>query len=116
MATAQRDEIRQRQPARWGRNLLALAVLAIVVAAGFSWSRMREDARARAAYAAQADCLCRFGSGRGADSCAADPGVTRRWVRLGVDDAAHAVTASVPTLASQTARWSPENGCMLDPW
>lgn len=117
-ATANGRELRQRQrqPERWGRNLILLVLVVVVALTAWFWSTMRTTAVARSAYAAQAACLCHFAAGRGLQSCQGDPAVRQTWVGLHVDEAAHSLTASVPALASQTARWSPQNGCMLDPW
>ncbi|MGJ0237169.1 hypothetical protein [uncultured Novosphingobium sp.] len=116
MATGQVSEMRQRQPARWGRNLLLLAVLLVVALTAWSWTRLRVTARTNTALAAQTGCLCRFAAGRSLASCEADPAVKRDWVGLHQDAAARSLTASVPLLASQTARWSPEAGCVMDGW
>jgi hypothetical protein len=102
--------------ARWLRYGLLFVVLVVALAVTLLWSRMHDAALARTAYGAQTGCLCRFVAGRTLDQCAADPGVAQDWVRLSEDGTARAVTASVPGLASQTARWTPESGCMLDAW
>ena len=39
-----------------------------------------------------------------------------RLVMLSEDAEARSVTARVPLIASQTARWRPGQGCALDPW
>jgi hypothetical protein len=116
MATAQRTEMQHRQPARWGRNLTILALVAAIAVTAWFWTRMRETSLANAASAAQTGCLCRFAAGRDIASCAIDPGVSREWVSLGEDAAAGTVTATVPMLARQTARWTPSQGCVLEPW
>lgn len=116
MATANTAGTGQRQPARWGRNLVLLAVIVSVVALAWFWTRMRESALASASYAAQTGCLCRFAAGRDIDACAADPGVARDYVSLGEDAAAGTVTATVPLLARQSAQWTPAKGCVLEPW
>lgn len=116
MATAQTGEMRTRQPVRWGRNLLLVAIVVAVALTAWFWTRMRASSLANAAYAAQAGCQCRFAAGRSLASCAADPGVARAWVSLGEDGTTKSVSATVPALAQQTARWSAAGGCMLEPW
>lgn len=114
MATANTEM--RRQPARWGRNLVLLALVIGIAVTAWFWTRMRETSLASAAYAAQTGCLCHFAAGRDIDACAVDPGVARDWVSLGADAAAGTVTATVPMLARQTARWTPAQGCVLEPW
>ena len=116
MATANTAPPGARQPSRWLRNLLLLALVVAGTAAAFFWSRMREASTARAASAAQVGCLCRYVSGRSMSACAGDPAVMQEWVSLNEDAAARAIVATVPTLARQTARWSRDSGCVLEPW
>lgn len=116
MATANRDAMRHRQPSRWGRNLVLLALVVAVVLAAWFWTRMRATALARASYAAQTGCLCRYAAERGMASCSGDAGVKQSWVGLHDDAVTRSVTASVPLLAQQTARWSQDGGCVLDGW
>jgi hypothetical protein len=116
MATANRDGMRHRQPSRWGRNLLLLALVVGVALAAWFWSGMRSTALARASYAAEAGCLCRYAAGREMASCTGDAGVKQGWVGLHDDGTRRSVTASVPLLAQQTAQWSTEGGCVLEPW
>jgi hypothetical protein len=116
MATVETTKMRHRQPARWGRNLVLLALLVAAMLTAWFWTRMRGTAQVRASYAAQTGCLCRFTAQRSLASCQGDPGIQQSWVGLHEDASAHSLTASVPLLATQTARWSPETGCVLDPW
>jgi hypothetical protein len=116
MATANRGEPLQRQPVRWGRNLTVLGLILALALTAWFWTRMRATALSRAAYAAETGCLCRYAAGRSGGSCQADPNVKQSWVGLHEDASAHSMTASVPVLASQTARWTPDGGCVLDPW
>jgi hypothetical protein len=116
MATAKRAEMQHRQPVRWGRNLTILVLLIASIVTAWFWNRMQVAAQTRTAYAAQTGCLCRYTAQRSLASCQGDAGVKQSWVGLHEDAAAHSLTASVPLLVSQTARWSPEGGCVLDPW
>lgn len=108
--------MQHRQPVRWGRNLTLLALVIAIALTAWFWTRMRETALTRSATAAQTGCLCRYAAGRSLASCQGDPAVKQSWVGLHDDASAHSLTASVPLLASQTARWVPETGCMLDVW
>jgi hypothetical protein len=116
MATAKRAEMQHRQPVRWGRNLTILALLVASALTAWFWTRMRVAAEVRASYAAQTGCLCRYSAGRSLVSCQGDASVKQSWVGLHEDAPAHTLTASVPLLATQTARWSTQGGCVLDAW
>jgi hypothetical protein len=105
-----------RQPVRWGRNLALLALLVAAIVTAWFWTRMRVTAEARASYAAQTGCLCRYTARRSMASCQGDANVKQTWVGLHEDAPTRSLTATVPLLATQTARWSPEGGCVLDPW
>jgi len=108
--------MQHRQPSNWGRNLVLLALLVAGALTAWFWTRMHETSLARTAYAAQAGCLCRYAAGRSLASCQGDASVKQSWVGLHEDAPTRSLTASVPLLVSQTARWSPEAGCVLDPW
>jgi hypothetical protein len=116
MATAERTEMRHRQPVRWGRNLTLLTAVIAIALTGWFWTRLRDTALTRSAIAAQNGCLCRYAAQRSLASCQADPAIKQDWVGLHDDAAARSLTASVPLLASQTSRWSQDAGCVLDPW
>lgn len=116
MATAQKTQKQDRQPIRWGRNLvLIILVIAIALTAWF-WTRMRETAVTRSSVAAQTGCLCRYAAGRSLASCEADPAVKLPWVGLSEDAETKSLTASVAIIARQTARWTPDSGCVLEAW
>lgn len=108
--------MQHRQPVRWGRNLTLLVLVVAMALTAWFWSRMRVTAQARASYAAQTGCLCRYTASRSLASCQADPSVKQSWVGLHEDGSAHSLTASVPLLATQVARWSPDGRCALDAW
>lgn len=116
MATAKTTGTGERQPSRWRRNLALLALVLVFGVLAYFWARMHDTALTSSAYAAQTACLCRFAAGRTLSACEADPGITRAWVTLDEDPSTHSITASVPGVAAQTARWSPDSGCMLEPW
>lgn len=110
-----------RQPSRWKRNSLVLLVLALIAGLALAWTSLRRDALVSAAYGARVGCVCHFVSGLGAGQCKADIalaglGRTSGLVVLSSDDAARTLTARVPLLASQSATYSPDTGCQLEPW
>lgn len=110
-----------RQPSRWKRNLIVVLVLALALWLGWMWRSLREEALVGASYAARVGCVCRFVSERPLDTCEGDlkvAGLTgaARWVSLAEDAEGHAVRASVPLLAEQSADFDPRRGCQLEPW
>ncbi|KPH57487.1 hypothetical protein ADT71_28365 [Novosphingobium sp. ST904] len=111
----------ERQPSRWLRNGVLLAVVVLAIVLGFSWNGLREQALVSTAYGARVACACRFVSERELKTCKGDIAVaglgrTAGLVMLSEDTEAHAVKASVPLLASQTATFAPDRGCQLEPW
>lgn len=116
MATAKTVGMPERQPSRWRRNLVLLVLALGLAVVAFFWERARASALARTGYGAQAACLCRFAAGRSLDACVGDPGIAQPWVSFSEDAAARSITATVPGLVEQTAQWSRESGCMLEPW
>lgn len=110
-----------RQPSRWKRNLILLLVVALVLWLGWMWRSLREEALVGAAFGARVGCVCRFVSQRPLDTCTGDlkvAGLTgaARWVSLSEDAEKHAIRASVPLLAQQSADFDPRRGCRLEPW
>ncbi len=104
------------KPARrfpWFTALVLLA-LAGAVAAWFYGEAIRGYALAGTGYGAKNACSCRYISGRELGSCESDfvPGM--EVVFLSEDAEDKAVTASVPLVASQTARYRDGYGCVLD--
>lgn len=110
-----------RQPARWKRNLLVLALLAIGGWLVWAWQGLREEALVGAAYGARVGCVCRFVSQRPLAACQGDlkiaglNGIAAR-VSLSEDADKRSITGSVPLLARQSADFRPERGCQLEPW
>lgn len=100
-----------------------LVVLLLLLAAGLAavWyssigHRMRGDAAAGAAYGARVACSCHFVAGRGMADCAKDKLAGMELIRFRADEDAKSVTASVPLIASETARLREGYGCVLDRW
>lgn len=106
------------------RRSRAWLVLPVVLAAalGGLWfsafgGRLRGDAAAGTAYAARVACSCRFVAGRSLQDCARDKLAGMGMITLSSDEeAANSVTASVPLIASETARLREGFGCVLDPY
>lgn len=110
-----------RQPSRWLRNGLLLAALVLLATLGWAWKSLRDDALIAAAHGAQAGCACRFISQRPLATCEADLdaaglGRVAGLISLSEDAGKRAVRAGVPLLGSQSARFDPRAGCLLQPW
>lgn|GEM_PF-1247606 len=114
-------DLNSRQPTRWVRNIVILVLLALALLLGFSWRGLRAEALVSTSYGARAACACRFISQQDLGSCkgqiaVAGLGRTGSLIWLSEDADARTVKASVPLLASQTATFSPDRGCQLEPW
>lgn len=113
MATAKASSSGTR--GAWRRVALAL----IVVGGALGWT-YREPIEgytaAGAAVGARTACSCRYIAGRSLEDCEKDfePGMA--LVFLSDDPENQAVTARVPIIASDTARFHAGYGCLLDPW
>lgn len=113
MATAKRSTIGRRRA--WPR-----AVLVVVLVAGAGAWAYREPiagyAGTGAAFGARTACSCRYVAGRSLEDCKKDFEPGMEVVFLSDDKEAKSVTAYVPLLASETARYSDGPGCVLEPW
>ncbi|PEQ12074.1 hypothetical protein B2G71_13075 [Novosphingobium sp. PC22D] len=116
MATGKTVHHRERQPSRWKRNLALLALLALVLALAVCWRSLAARATIDASVAARVGCACRYVAQRDLDVCEGDLGEGSGFVFLSEDAAAKQVIARVPLLAHQTASYSAEAGCRLEPW
>ena len=99
--------------------LAAMVLLAAALSAIWFSSigeRLRGDAAAGTAYGAHVACSCRFVAGRSMEDCRKDKLAGMELVRLTADEEARSVTASVPLLASDTARFRKGYGCVLARW
>jgi hypothetical protein len=113
MAIAKRGGARPARNFPWVTAFVVLAALG--AAAWFVWGdAARGYALAGTGYGAKNACSCRHISGRPLESCADDfvPGM--ELVFLSEDEAQKSVTASVPLVASQTARYRDGYGCVLE--
>jgi len=113
MATAKRSTGPRRR--LWLRVLVVLAVLLGVLAyvyrepiAGYTTTG--------AAFGARTACSCRYVAGRPLEDCKKDFEPGMELVFLDDDEEAKSVTARVPLLASDTARYREGYGCVLDSW
>ena len=113
MATAKRSTLGRRMV--WPRALLALAVLAGALAWAYR-APIGGYTTLGAAFGARTACSCRYVAGRTLDDCEKDfePGMA--LVFLSDDPETRSVTARVPPLASDTARFREGYGCVLEPW
>ena len=113
MATAKRSRSGQRRI--WPRAVVALAALAGVLVWVYR-APIGGYTTVGAAFAARTACACRYIAGRGIEDCEKDfePGMA--LVFLSDDPETRSVTARVPLLASDTARYRRGYGCVLEPW
>ncbi|MGC1269289.1 MAG: hypothetical protein WA842_01690 [Croceibacterium sp.] len=106
-----------RTGARWGWRSLAVIAAMVVIVAGWYWRvPIFGYANTGAAVGAHSACSCRYIAGRSLGDCKKDFEPGMELVFLSDDEDERAVTARVPLLASETARYSPGRGCVLDPW
>ncbi len=106
-------------PGRTSRRWPAFVLAAVLVGGGAAWfygEQISGLAEAGTSYGAKNACSCRYVAGRELGSCGDDfvPGM--EVVFLSEDADEQAVTAYVPLIASNTARFHQGFGCMLDAW
>ena len=113
MATAKRSTAPRRR--LWLRALLVVALL--VGAVGYVYRvPIAGLTTTGAAFGARTACSCRYVAGRSLADCKKDFEPGMELVFLSDDEEARSVTARVPLLASDTARYREGYGCVLDPW
>jgi hypothetical protein len=91
-------------------GIAALLITAFVIWNFASWKRQAEVG---AAYGARIGCSCHFIQGRSLDSCATDFEPGMELVSIERVEGEQAIRASVPILASRTARFAGATGCVL---
>lgn len=95
--------------------VLLLAVLALAALWVSPWGeRLRGDAVAGSAYGARVACSCRFVAGRSMEDCRKDKLAGMGMISLSEDAEARSVTAGVPLIARETARFRAGYGCVLE--
>jgi hypothetical protein len=104
----------RRRPT-WLKVALVL-LLAGVVLAWFYRTPIQGYAGAGAAVAARTTCSCRHVAGRSLEDCEKDFEPGMEAVFLSEDEEERSVTAYVPLVASETARFREGYGCVLEPW
>jgi hypothetical protein len=100
--------MKARRTILWDGAALLLALLA---AAYLYVQARRPQLELGVGYAARVACACRFIGGRSLADCRKDFEPGMELIRLSEDAGARSVTASVPLLASRTARLDPLLGC-----
>jgi len=113
MATAKTSTARARP--LWLKILLVL----LLGAGALAWLYRAPIAgygETGAAVGARVACSCRYVAGRGLQDCKKDFEPGMEAVFLSEDEEARSVTAYVPFVASETARYRKGYGCVLEPW
>jgi hypothetical protein len=95
------------------------AALMLAVTAGGSWAVLKAGPYGRQAeigvgYAARVACACRYLGGRELGACTADFDPGLEIVTVTEDGAAKRITATVPLLATRSARFDGNLGCALE--
>ena len=92
-----------------------VAVVLIAAGAAYGWvGAHREQLELGVGYAARVGCGCRYIGGRPLKDCHKDFEPGMEPIRLSEDAATHTVTASVPLIASRSARFDPVLGCQAE--
>ena len=113
MATANRGLGARRR----GWTSAALLMLAALGGAYWFWREPVDGyAMAGTSFGAHSVCSCRYIGGRDMASCKQDFEPGMQAVFVSEDEDEKAITAFVPLLASQTARYREGYGCVLDGW
>lgn len=113
-STAGPDGRKTRLLRRWWFWLPLVLCLLAGAWLGLKYSTTGKRADLAAGYIAHVVCSCRYVGNRDMPSCETDREPGTEIVRVTDDTARRRVTASVPLLASRTARFDPEYGCTLD--
>ena len=102
------------------RRVWPWLALLLAVGGALAWMQwggeLRRASVVDTAYAARVACSCRYVAGRSIEDCGKDRLAGMDLVRLSDDGDARAVTASVPLIASDTARYRDGYGCVLKAW
>lgn len=101
-----------RHPLKWWS---ALAMILILAYGAWQYPQWQAMAETGSAYGARVGCSCRFVQGRDIKSCESDFEPGMGMVSLSEDTEAKRVTASVPFMATRSAHYAGDSGCLLDP-
>lgn len=106
-----REGKRRTMPLKYGVLLVLALAAAFAIWRYPAWQGM---AQAGAAYGARVGCSCRYIQGRDLKSCESDfvPGM--EMISLSDDPETKRVTASAPLLASRSAHYAGDSGCLMD--
>ncbi|WP_206663984.1 hypothetical protein [Sphingomonas oligophenolica] len=100
--------------------MLLWSLLALVLIAGgaaYAWVRShRAQLELGVGYAARVGCGCRYMGGRALADCHKDFEPGMEPIRLSENAATRTITASVPLIASRSARYDPVLGCQPKPF
>ena len=99
----------------WGGGGAGLVLLLGGAALAASGRAPLRYAAAGTGYAAHVVCSCRYVGNRSLASCKTDLEPGLEIVDVSDDPAARRVTARVPLLSTQSARFDPQFGCLLEP-
>ena len=100
----------------WLRRAAVVAALAAAALVGWNWSALKAAAVTATSVGARVACACHYIGGRELKDCRRDFEPGMGLVSLWEDEANHAITARIPLVASQTARFAPGPGCVLESW
>ncbi|HYZ49168.1 MAG TPA: hypothetical protein VE567_09780 [Sphingomonas sp.] len=90
----------------------SIIILAALIAAALVYvQRMRPQLEVGVGYGARVACACRYIGNRPLGDCYKDFEPGMEPIRLSENPAEKSVTASVPLLATRTARFDPLLGC-----
>lgn len=99
-----------------GAHLVLVAVVLFGIVGVFYKEPVMGFSTLATSYGARTACACRYVAGRDLDQCRTDFEPGMGIVFLSEDDDLREVTARIPLISAQTARYSPGAGCMLEPW
>lgn len=99
----------------WLKASLVLIVAGVVLA-WFYRAPIQGYAGTGAAVGARIACSCRYVAGRSLGDCKKDFEPGMEIVFLSESEEERSVTAYIPLVASETARFREGYGCVLEPW
>lgn len=117
--TAPQEPLKKRgkRGGRQGGCLPWVIAIVVMITAYAIWQfpSFKAEAELGAAYAARVGCSCRYVEGREIGSCSDDFMEGMELVTLTDAPEDKAVIGSVPLLATRTAKFAGESGCLLQP-